>query len=65
MKSRLKPATFATIVIAPIVGLHLVLFITRAWSPSSSLIGVGLIDAVSWTICFFIWRQTGRRLPPR
>lgn len=59
-KKRISPAVFATIVVAPIVVLELILLATGVWTMSGSMIFVLVINVIFWCMNYFIWRQAGR-----
>ncbi|WP_132505324.1 hypothetical protein [Rathayibacter tanaceti] len=59
----MSPALFATLVLAPVVVVHVVVQIVTARGLSWELLPVLMIYAVFWLIVFAVWRRTGRRRP--
>ncbi|PPF23611.1 hypothetical protein C5C18_14645 [Rathayibacter tritici] len=59
----MSPALFATLVLAPVVAVHVVMQVVTAPGLSWELLSVLIIYAAFWLSVFAVWRRTGRRRP--
>ncbi|MBN6191820.1 hypothetical protein JQN58_33625 [Aneurinibacillus sp. BA2021] len=56
----MRPALFATLVIAPIVVLQGFFVAVGLWAASIELLSVLAIDAGFWVVTYVLWSQSGR-----